>query len=273
MKQVELPSGARMGVQFWGAPFSGGDIPLVLLHGFCEDARIWADMTPYLGDIPGLSVDLPGFGHSALPEKPDMASYARMLDQTLAALEINRCILVGHSLGGYVALEYASGFARRLAGLGLFHSHPFEDDETRKNNRMRGIEMIESGKKELYVAQLFPSLFTPAFNESGKDVVNSTIEKGKQQPSRGIIAALQAMMNRHDHQNTLLNAPCPVMFLLGVHDSLVPIANAWKTALLPGIADISVLPEVAHMGMLEAPEASAVAVEKFYQLAATFVPG
>ena len=111
-----------------------------------------------------------------------------------------QCVLVGHSLGGYVALEFAATRRHSLAGLGLFHSHPFPDNEARIAIRKRGIEMLRSGKRDLYVAQLFPNLFAPAFSLKHPDVVNAMIARGKEQPAEGIIAALEAMIWRVDHQ-------------------------------------------------------------------------
>lgn len=266
MKLVELPSGGALAVHFWGRAISENDIPMVLVHGFCEDAGIWSELTPYLSDIPGISIDLPGFGHSTPPLRPEMSAYALALEEALAALHIKCCVLVGHSLGGYVTLEFASVYSDRLAGFGLFHSHPFEDDDVRKTNRRRGIEMLEAGKKDLYVTQLFPGLFAPAFTEKHPDVLAKVTEEGKKQAKAGIIAALKAMMNRRDHQATLQQAGCPSLFLLGTEDTLVPLESAWKVTLLPKVAEVCVLPGVGHMGMLEEAAASAEALRSFYAM-------
>ncbi len=265
MKHLVLDKGRRLAVHFQGKKMKAPSIPLVLLHGFCEDASLWDGLLPALSDIPILAIDLPGFGGSDLPLSPDMAAYAAAVLAALDALEIERCILAGHSLGGYVALEFVASHAQRLAGLGLIHSHPFPDDEARKTARMRGIDMLRSGKRDLYVSQLFPNLFAPTFAQAQPGTVQAMIEKGKQQPVEGIVAALQAMMDRDDHQETLKNVPCPVLFILGAEDGLVPVAQGLKAALLPDMAQVEVLDGVGHMGMFEAPGATAQAMLQFYQ--------
>lgn len=162
MKHILLDKGQRVAA-YLGA-FSGkkGAVPLVLLHGFCEDASLWQGISSALSDIPVLAIDLPGVaGQSDLPEHPDMPTYAAAVRAVLDALEIEKCVLVGHSLGGYVALEFAAQAGERLAGLGLFHSHPFPDNEERKLARLRGIDMLQSGKRDLYCAHGTPTSFLP----------------------------------------------------------------------------------------------------------------
>jgi len=280
MKQFVLDKGRQIAVHFHQnlvgqkpASPTGFSVPLVLLHGFCEDSSLWDGLIPLLPDIPILSIDLPGFGESDLPQAPDMAAYSTAVKAVLDALQVERCVLVGHSLGGYVALEFAARFGDGLAGLGLFHSHPFPDDDARKNARMRGIEMLRSGKRDLYVAQLFPNLFAPAYAQAHPEIVQAMIEKGKQQPAEGIVGALQAMMGRADHQETLKNVRCPVLFLLGSADGLVPVDQALKAAMLPDMAQVEVLDGVRHMGMFEAEGMSAGALLNFRNLVVFKVSG
>lgn len=267
MKQISLSTGGRLAVYFSGKPLSRGDVPLVLLHGFCEDATLWSPLLPAWSDMPVVMMDLPGFGASDQPHEPTVAAYADAVEQALDALQIDRCVLLGHSLGGYVALEFAAQHAKRLAGFGLFHSHPYADTDERKTARQRGIEMLQSGKRDLYVSQLFPNLFAPAFMQAHPEVLAAVTEQGKKQSAAGIIAGLQAMVSRRDHQDTLRAARCPVLFVLGETDGLVPLDAGWKSALLPDSAQVVVLPGVAHMGMYEAPETCAERVATFYSFA------
>lgn len=241
--------------------------PLVLLHGFCEDARLWQPLLPALERERVLLVELSGFGASPLAPVAGVAEYAAAVADTLDALGVGRFVVVGHSLGGYVALELAAQHSQRLAGLGLFHSHPFADTPERVAARRRGLEMLHAGKRDLYVAQLFPNLFTPAYVQAHPEVLQASIEMGKRQSAEGIGAALEAMISRRDHCDTLRAATCPVLFLLGAEDQLVPLDSAWQTALLPPLAQVEVMQGVAHMGMYESPAACGEKLAEFYSLA------
>ena len=238
---------------------------LVLLHGFCEDSSVWSELLPHLSGVPTLCLDLPGFGTAPLPAAAGMEGYAAAAHDALDAAGIGKCVLVGHSMGGYAALEFAARWPERLAGLGLFHSHPYADPPERLTARLRGIEMLRSGKKDLYVSQLFPGLFAPAFAAAHPETVNALIFNGKKQSADAIIAALEGMMHRRDHQDTLRNLTCPVQFLLGAEDALVPLDFGLQSASLPSQADVRVLPGVGHMAMFEATEAAAQAVREFWQ--------
>lgn len=266
MKRLVLDKDHRIAIHFLGKGIGPGAVPLVLLHGFCEDSALWDSLLPGLSEIPIIAIDLPGFGGSDAPIAPNLATYAQAVFTVLDSLDLPRCVLVGHSLGGYIALEFAARYGHWLSGLGLFHAHPFPDDEQRKITRMRGIDLVRSGKRDLYVAQLFPNLFTPTFAKAQPQVLKTMIARGREQSAEGIIAALQAMKERKDHQDTLKNIKSPVLFLLGAEDSLVPVDQAWKAAMLPDIAMVEVLDGVAHMGMFEARDSSVGVLRRFYEL-------
>ena len=264
MKFCTAPNGNRVAYQLVG---SSATIPLVLVHGFCEDHSIWESLLPDLSSRSIILIDMPGFGSSELPTEPTMTEYAQALLAVLDATETSKCVLIGHSMGGYAGLEFASLWPERLAGLGLFHSHPYEDSVERKNGRKRGIETLQAGKKELYVTQLFPNLFPKNFAEERPAILNALIANGKKQSAAGISAALAAMLTRRDHQNTLASPnSCPVLLLLGAQDTLVPAQQGLQAALLPMVADLHLLPAVAHMGMYEASQESAAILNSFWQL-------
>jgi pimeloyl-ACP methyl ester carboxylesterase len=236
----------------------------VLLHGFCEDSSVWEPMLPLLSDTPVIRMDLPGFGGSDLPASIQLRDYAHDIHSALQLLGIQRCVLVGHSLGGYVALEYLKHYGEYLAGMGLFHSHPYPDNETQINNRRRGIETLQQGKRDLYVAQLFPGLFAPDFREKHPEIIQQMTEMGRRQTTAGIIAALEAMIARPSNEQTLKTASCPVQFILGEKDALIPLENGLKAAILPPSSNLQVLPGVGHMGIWEATETCAGMVAAFY---------
>jgi len=263
MKFCTTPKGTRVAYEKETSEVSGLP-PMVLLHGFCEDHSVWSPVKSRLKSQSLLLIDLPGFGASELPIKAEMAAYSEAVKAVLDAEGIVLCVLVGHSMGGYVALEFATRCPEQLSGLGLVHSHPFEDTEDRKTARRRGIETLQAGKRDLYVTQLFPNLFPASFLERNPDTLNELISNGKKQSPEGIAAALQAMMTRRDQRQTLSQAKYPVLFLLGALDTLVPPEPGMKAALLPAVVDLHLLPEVAHMAMYERPEETAAILNSFW---------
>ncbi|MEO6038281.1 MAG: alpha/beta hydrolase [Saprospiraceae bacterium] len=239
-------------------------IPLVLLHGFCEDHSVWTPWLAHLADVPVMRIDLPGFGGSSLPPSADMRHYAKAVLAVLDEHGIEQCILHGHSLGGYAALEFAEGWPERLAGLGLFHSHPYTDQPANRKKRLQGIELLRRGKRDQYVAQLFPGEFTPAFAKDHPDIIQKLIETGREQPAEAIITALEIMLGRRDHADTLRNLSVPVQIIQGEADTIVPLQSATSAAKLPKIVDLEILPDVAHMGMFEAADRTAGMVQSFW---------
>lgn len=262
MKLVYGPQGTPIGYTQHGQ----SECPLVLLHGFCEDSSVWQPLLPMLSDTSLLCIDLPGFGRSGQPSAPSMEAYASAVQTVLDQTGTKRCILVGHSMGGYVALEFASLCPERLAGLGLFHSHPFTDTEERKTARRRGIETVMAGKQDLYVSQLFPNLFAPEYIQQHPDILQHLTRQGKQQPADGIINALKAMLDRKDHQQTLEQLGCPALFILGKNDGLIPYELGLQASLLPEVSQVHLFSPVGHMGMWEETAGCASALHSFRSL-------
>lgn len=264
MKTVRLADDRRIACHPSGH-YTPGAVPLVLLHGFCEDSSVWDTLLPFLGDTPVWRLDLPGFGGSDLPATVGMAAYAADIRAALDVLGIERCVLAGHSMGGYTALAFAKMFPNALAGMSLVHSHPYPDTPERMETRRRGIEMLQSGKKDLYVAQLFPGLFAPLFAQAHPEQVEALVQQGRRQSAEGIIAALQGMIAREDHLGTLRNSTFPVQFVLGDQDAIIPLEDALAAATLPSSADIRVLPGVGHLGMIEQPPQTAWMLRDYWQ--------
>jgi pimeloyl-ACP methyl ester carboxylesterase len=248
----------------WLGPDATSSVPpLVLLHGFCEDNRIWANWLPKAWESHALMVDLPGFGGSEPPRVSELGHYADAVIRVLDATNTQKAIIIGHSLGGYVGLELAGRYPDRLVGLGLFHSHPFADSDERKNARTRSIELLRQGKRDLYVAQLMAGLFTEAFKTQYPEVLDMVTRAGQAQSPEGIICALEAMRDRPDYRDVLTGIEVSMLYLLGHEDPLIPVADTLATAILPRQSTVRVLPKVAHMGMLEDPMASRKSVAEF----------
>ena len=123
---------------------AGEGLPVVFLHGFCETKDLWHSyMEPLSKVCRVFALDLPGFGdNSPLTDPLTIADMAEQVYNTLINLGIEQCIMIGHSMGGYVALAFSEKFPSRLKGLGLFHSTAYPDSVEKKQARDKTIDFI-----------------------------------------------------------------------------------------------------------------------------------
>ena len=231
---------------------NGDQIPIVFLHGFCEDSSIWDDFITEFTNFHIIRIDLPGFGKSDFIKNCSISDMASVVGVVLNDLKIENCILVGHSMGGYVALEFAKKFAEKIKGLCLFHSQPFADTPIKKENRRKSIEFVQKNGPIYFVKQLIPKLFAPRFGSKSSLTISKLILAASRYKKEGIINALEAMINRADNRDVLEQAIFPVLFIVGSEDIAIPTENSLKQLSFPNISDIHILDGVGHMGMFEA---------------------
>ena len=118
-----------------------GNGPVVMLvHGFGETAAIWDRIIQHLTGFSWIIPDLPGSGRSGLIEDMSMEGMAESLLDILDNENLSDCIMIGHSMGGYITLAFAEKYESRLRGIGLFHSTAYADSEEKKETRRRGGE-------------------------------------------------------------------------------------------------------------------------------------
>lgn len=240
---------------------------VVLLHGFCEDSRIWEDFKQDLIEekYRVVVIDLPGFGQSDVIEAISIAGMAEAVLTVLDALKLEQVVLIGHSMGGYVSLAFAEQYPDRLLGLGMFHSQAMADSDEKKANRQKSIDFIRRQGSALYVKQTIPGLFAPNFINSNTFLIEKLTFRASQYAPEGITAALAAMKNRPDRSAVLQQAACPVLFIIGKLDGAIPSDNSIAQTHLPNRADIHILEKVGHMGMFEATKQTQSIVRQFVQ--------
>ncbi len=239
---------------------------LVFLHGFCEDSTIWDEWKDELvaAGYKVVCADLPGFGESELAQEASIEYYADTVQAVVQeAIGQNRFLLIGHSMGGYTALAFAEKYPEQLAGLGLFHSHPYADSEAKKEARQKSIRFVQEQGTALYVKQLISDLFAAAWARTNSFVVNRLIHKASTYAPQGIIDGLTAMMARPDRHGVLECANWPVLFIIGEEDKAIPAELSLAQTSLPATASVHILEKIGHMGMLEAPRKTRQIVREF----------
>lgn len=228
---------------------------LVFVHGFCEDRRMWADFQqPFTQQYRVLTFDLPGFGESSIAGKLSIRDFAELLKALLDELKINACVLLGHSMGGYIGVAFTELYPELLSGLGLFHSHVYADTEEKKAARSKSVEFVERNGSVPYVGQVIPSLFAEAFAKANPELVEDLVTKAHAYPPAGLINALEAMRDRPDRSAVLKELDIPVLFILGKEDQAIPYEASIAQTVLPPITAVHLLEGIGHMGMFEAPE-------------------
>lgn len=244
-----------------------GDGPtLVFLHGFGEDQRMWEDYLPAFKTYQVITIDLPGFGQSDVVSNATIPVMAEVVKTILDQEAIDQCVLIGHSMGGYVTLNFAHHHPERLLGFGLFHSHPYADPATKKEGRTRAIAFVKEHGVPFYLKQLMPLLFAKDYVSTNPNILERMIHYGSQTSQEGIINGLIAMRDRPDQTAVLSQAKVPVLFLIGKEDLAIPIENSLNQTHLPSLSDIHIYEEVGHMGMFEKKQATIDAIHGFVNL-------
>lgn len=241
----------------------------LLIHGFGEDGNVFNQAIKHLPEQGTLLIpDLPGSGESEVwrAAEPSLNDFALALNAILEKEGIEKCSVMGHSMGGYIALAFAEQFPEKMVALGLLHSTAYADSAERIQKRKQAIDFIEREGAAAFLRISLPGLFAPAFREQGKAAIDSLLTSMKQVSGSTLIQYYQAMMQRPDRSKLLEATPYPVMFIIGDEDEIVKASDTLQLANITANAYIHVLNNVGHMSMLEAPESFANLLLYFMQL-------
>ena len=244
---------------------TGVGIPVMLVHGFAEDGMVWHEVAKKLSTMCRVLIpDLPGSGRSTLStDVVTMESLAAVLRELLDHLEIDQCVFIGHSMGGYITLAFAQAYPERLRAFGFFHSTAYADSEEKKAGRRKSIEFIRQHGAAPYIRQSTPNLFAAATREKRPELIEDMIRRYSAFPAASLMAYLGAMMVRPDRLSVLENFPRPILFIIGEQDQVVPLELALKQAHVPRIAQVQLLADAGHMGMLEDAAEGSMMIQQF----------
>lgn len=248
-----------------------GTQTLFLVHGFCESLRMWDDWRlPLLkGDWRVVRIDLPGFGESTASAKT-IEEYAAAVHALVSYLELDKVVLIGHSMGGYVTLAVAERKPIWLQGLGLFHSHPYADDEHTREKRNKSVAFVQQNGHYHYVKQLIPKLFSPDRATSYSHQRDRMVLLASRAGAQGIIDGQIAMRDRSDRSSFLSQTELPVLFINGAFDQTVSAQQRQDQLALPCRVQLCFLPKAGHMGTVEAPRKTQRAVREFLKFCSEF---
>jgi 3-oxoadipate enol-lactonase len=234
----------------------GDGTPVVLLHAFPLDSRMWLPQVEALGGYQVIVPDLRGFGSAKeqAGEVTPMDLLADDLAKLLDERELERAVLCGLSMGGYVALAFARRHPERLGGLVLCATRPGADSENAKATRLSMAERVLAEGVDFLPEAMLPRLLGNATLEERPDLAEQVKETILDQDPRGIAAAQRGMAERPDSTGVLAQIGVPTLVITGLQDQLIPPDEGVRMAAEIRDARLIQVPDAGHLVNLERPD-------------------
>lgn len=233
-----------------------GERTVVLLHGYLENMSVWDDFVPLLyKSVRVVTLDIPGHGISEVKGETHAMEYlADTLAAALKALGIDRCFVVGHSMGGYIALSFCERHPDMLDGVVLLSSTPNADSPEKAENRRREIALVKAGRKEA-LARVAPEAgFAVENRKRMQPYIEDLEETVHLTEDTGIVALLNGMIQRKDQNGMLRESSVPQLFILGRRDEYITPEVAEAMVERNPQAEVAWLDNSGHMGFIEEPQ-------------------
>lgn len=237
---------------------AGTGTPLVLLHAFPLSSAMWLDQRNALGDsCRVITPDQRGFGGTPLGDDP--SSLDRCADDVVELLDrlgLERVVLGGLSMGGYVAMAFLRRYADRVAGLLLADTKATADPEAGRANRERIATAVETDPEStVLVDDVLPTLLGETTVASRPLVAGRVRGLVQAAPAPAVAWAQRAMAARPNSFDVLRAYAGPALVVVGAEDTLSPPADAEAMAEALPDARLAIVPEAGHLTAVETPEA------------------
>ncbi|MCT8339172.1 alpha/beta hydrolase [Flavobacteriaceae bacterium TK19130] len=229
---------------------SGKGPAIVLLHGFLESSTIWNEFVTHLSETKTvITIDLPGHGKSdVFGHVHTMEEMANVVVHIMDECEISAATMLGHSMGGYVALAMAEAYPERISRLLLLNSTTLPDSEERLVNRNRALQLLDENPPpfiRMAIANLFPSERIHDYEEIIVRLKNEALSF----PLEGIKACIRGMMQRKDQTETLRRFSNEKLWIAGKSDPLISLTLSKELA-KKSKAPLKII-DGGHMGWIE----------------------
>jgi len=226
---------------------------IVLLHGFLESSTIWKNVVSAFKETHQIiAIDLLGHGKTEkLGYIHSMETMAETVHAVLSELKVEKASIIGHSMGGYVALAFAEKFPQQLEKLILLNSSTVADSEERKENRDRAKRLVKQNK-QAFISMAIKNLFTDENRNALRTEINALVEEAVQLPEEYIIASVEGLKNRKDRTEILQQYSGEKIIIAGKNDPVVTFKEIEAIAEKTNSTFISF--EDGHMSYLENEE-------------------
>lgn len=243
-----------------------GDPPVVLLHAFPLTAQMWGSQLEALGPSHRVvAPDLRGFGRSAVPAHRSAYSvdaWAEDVVALLAVLGVEPVVMVGLSMGGYVAFALLRRRPEALAGLLLADTRASSDTDEIRTRRKEQQDLLEAAEQPVDLADWLLEPLVGPTSSRREEVLATARDLLSVNRTEGVIGGLEALKNRPDSTGDLARIAVPTTVVVGDQDQLSPpdVAEAMAGAIAD--ARLVVVPDAGHLTNLENPAVFNQALEE-----------
>ena len=229
---------------------TGKGSAVVLLHGFLENNTMWKDVIPVLSkNRRVIAIELLGHGSTeAIGYVHSMELMAEAVEAVLKTLRIRKIALIGHSMGGYVALAFAEKHPEKIKGLCLMNSTSLADDEERKALRARANKMVQNNFKNM-VRMSFTNLFSEKSRIAFKPELELALTEALQTSVQGYIACQEGMRIRPNRSSVLRNGDFKKQIIIGKKDSVLDYETSLSEA--EEVDAVTAVFDEGHMSHIE----------------------
>ncbi|MEA2572356.1 MAG: hypothetical protein QOI24_4357 [Acidobacteriota bacterium] len=223
----------------------GSGFPIVWIHGFPLSSAIFEPQMSIAG-FRHIRPDLPGFGQTP-PNgtEASMESYAREVIAMLDEKKIERAVIAGFSMGGYIAMQILRDVPERVAALLLIDTRETPDSEEARAGRLKSVADVEANGIGSVVESMLPKM---TYSESLRPRVRAIMETSSKE---GVIAALRAMASRPDSSGTLRNADVATLVVVGDRDVITPPSDAERMVAMIPKAEMAPIARAGHLANYE----------------------
>lgn len=244
----------RSGSAHLAVEVRGDGAPILFVHGFPFDRTMWREQLAGLSRWQRIAPDLRGAGASSAPAAGySVVRYADDIVEVLDALGLDRAVVCGLSLGGYILFDLLRRHAGRVRAAVFCNTKAVPDSPEARRGREEMIVLAEQGGAGAVAEKLLPQLLAPATHAAQPDVVGFVREMMRQAPVAGVVGALRALRDRPDSTPSLATIAVPTLVVAGEVDTIAPpdVMRAMAQA-IPG-AQFALIPAAAHLAPLEQP--------------------
>lgn len=242
-----------------------GVIPVIFIHGFPFDKSMWQPQMEALKENNRvISYDIRGFGKSTSGiKKATIEQFADDLIGFMHALHIDKAMVCGLSMGGYIVLNAALRFPNRFAALILSDTQCIADTAEGIIKRKENIKLIQDGGMEQFTEAFISKIFSPVTISEQKKIVHQVRVVMLQTAAVVIISTLNALAEREEVCSGLNKLTLRVLILCGNDDQITPLAQSELMYRQIVNSNLQIIENAGHVSNLEQPEVFNSILSKF----------